>query len=340
MNALRNNKSSVDAIEETINECERDRQTFRQMVGNGIDNNGEQTLDALIMDGKSHDVGAVGGLRRANNAITVARYVMENTRHNLLVGDSASDFAHKFGNLPDESLHTDLLKDKYERWLSKECQPSYWENVTPDPTTSCGPFSPNQTSNKRSSVEMNGLDVDEFEYHDTMGLVITDKNHDVAVGTSTTGTTYKIAGRVGDGAIVGSGAYVDNDIGGAVATGHGDILMRFMPSYQTVENMRRGMHPSEAAAEALSRLVHSFTYINAGVFATNKEGDFGGACFLKEGRAGTYQFMYMTGSMSNVSIFEIDCIVEGKAPVIGDAATIQLSKILFLFLAPYLYFYI
>ncbi|XP_077992852.1 N(4)-(Beta-N-acetylglucosaminyl)-L-asparaginase-like [Glandiceps talaboti] len=332
MDELGNNRSPIDAIEASINVCELDPQVCSSGIGfgNTVDDTGEPTLDAMIMDGKTHDVGAVGGLRRVKKAITAARYVMDNTRHTLLVGDSASEFAHGFGNLTDETLKTNVSNLKYEEWQNRSCQPNFWANVTPDPTTSCGPFSPVQISNKG---EMVGLDKDN---HDTIGMVIIDRNRDVAVGTSTNGLSFKIKGRVGDSPIVGSGSYADNDVGGAAATGNGDIMMRFMPSYQTVENMRQGMSPSEAAAEALGRIAYRFKDFGGAVVAANKQGEVGGACYSKSGGRG--EFTYMTGSMTTVAVVEMECIVKGKKGTVyvdnvGAASTVQLNKFLLVLLA-------
>ncbi|XP_077992854.1 N(4)-(Beta-N-acetylglucosaminyl)-L-asparaginase-like [Glandiceps talaboti] len=333
MGVLENDKSPVNAIEAAIKECEEDRDICSSGVGHSVDDTGEQTLDAMIMDGKTHNVGAVGGLRRVKYAITAARYVMDYTKHSLLVGDLATQFAHTFAKLQNESLSTEGSDDAYAEWRRESCTSNFWENVTPDPTKSCGPFQRIQTPNTGEMVE---LDEDN---HDTIGMVVVDKNGDFAVGTSTSGLKFKIAGRVGDSAIVGSGAYADNYIGGATATGNGDVMMRFKPSYQTVENMRLGMSPSEAAADALSRIAYRFSDFGGSVMAVNKEGEVGGACYRKN-PGHTVEFAYMTGAMSEVATFKMDCTVEGKKAVFGEAATIQISKILFVFFAPYLYLYI
>ncbi|XP_070552391.1 N(4)-(beta-N-acetylglucosaminyl)-L-asparaginase-like [Ptychodera flava] len=242
--------SAVDAVEKACNICEDNPSICRDSVGfgNKVDDRGDVTLDAMIMDGITHDVGAVGGIGRVKRAISAARFVMEHTRHSLLIGEQAAIFAHNFGKLPNESLQTERSRNNYETWSNnRTCQPNFWENVTPDPSSSCGPYSPAEPSSREILHE---LDIDD---HDTIGIVVIDEDSNVACGTSTNGLSYKIAGRVGDSPIVGAGCYADNDVGGAAATGNGDIMIRLLPSYQAVENMRRGMSPSEASAEALSR---------------------------------------------------------------------------------------
>ncbi|XP_077984639.1 N(4)-(Beta-N-acetylglucosaminyl)-L-asparaginase-like [Glandiceps talaboti] len=310
--------SPVDAVEAGCNVCEVSPQLCRYSVGfgNKVDDKGEPTLDAMIMDGKTHDVGAVGGLRRVKKAITAARYVMDNTKHTLLAGDLASDFAQNFGKLPDETLKTDRSNNVYQSWLNESCQPTFWENVTPDPTTQCGPYQPKQSTNEEAAAKLSEND------HDTIGMVVIGANKDVSVGTSTNGLNHKIAGRVGDSPIVGSGSYADNDVGGAAATGNGDIMMRFMPSYQAVENMRRGMSPSEAAAEALSRIAYRYKDFGGAVIAANIQGEYGAQCYGYD----SVEITYMTGSLSNITVEAIECTVEAKKPSVGVAATISSSS--------------
>ncbi len=100
---------------------------------------------------------------------------------------------------------------------------------------------------------------------------------DICAGLSTNGLDFKIPGRVGDSPITGAGGYCDNDVGGAVGTGNGDVMMRFLPSYQAVENMRRGMSPADAAKDALERIRKKGYKIGGALIAVNKKGEFGAA---------------------------------------------------------------
>lgn len=94
----------------------------------------------------------------------------------------------------------------------------------------------------------------------------------MAAGTSTNGAGHKVPGRVGDGPITGSGSYVDSDVGGCGATGDGDVMMRFLPCYQAVENMRRGMTPGEATVDALCRIYRKYPASSAAIVALNRTG--------------------------------------------------------------------
>lgn len=101
-----------------------------------------------------------------------------------------------------------------------------FQNVAPDPKTSCGPY--RSMSVMENSIEEHKSYVNE-ENHDTIGVIAIDLNGHIAAGTSTNGARNKIPGRIGDSPIAGAGAYADQNVGAAAATGEGDIMMRFLP---------------------------------------------------------------------------------------------------------------
>jgi N4-(beta-N-acetylglucosaminyl)-L-asparaginase len=97
----------------------------------------------------------------------------------------------------------------------------------------------------------------------------------IAAGVSSNGANHKVAGRIGDAPIVGAGGYASNDAGCAAATGDGDITMRFLPAYQAVENMRRGMTPADACEDAVRRIMKYYTTFELGLLCLNADGDWG-----------------------------------------------------------------
>ncbi len=107
------------------------------------------------------------------------------------------------------------------------------QDVTPDPSSNCGPYTPVGRRTVKPKFGGSGN-------HDTIGMVAIDASGKMAAGTSTNGAGHKIPGRVGDSPIPGSGAYVDSSVGGAAATGDGDVMLRFLPSFLAVEAMRIG----------------------------------------------------------------------------------------------------
>ena len=116
--------------------------------------------------------------------------------------------------------------------------------------------------------------------HDTVTLIVLNTNGDLAGGCSTSGWSGKIPGRVGDSPIIGSGLYVDNEVGAGRATGLGENVMRYCASYAVVENMRHGMSPTEARAEAIRRIAKTDPAgmdLAINFIAINKQGEFGAA---------------------------------------------------------------
>ncbi|EDV24643.1 uncharacterized protein TRIADDRAFT_24893 [Trichoplax adhaerens] len=262
----------LDAVEQGCTACEVAQCDGTVGYGGSPDESGETTLDAMIMDGTSHDVGSVGCLKRIKSAISVARKVMELTNHTLLVGDEATRFAISTG-FKQENLHTNKSVGIYKSWLENNCQPNFWKGVTPNPRSSCGPYRPADTCQSLDCKQDTNHDVSS-DNHDTIGMIVVDKNT-IAGGTSTNGANHKISGRVGDSPIAGAGLYVDKDIGGSAATGDGDVMMRFLPSYQVVESMRLGMSPKKATTEAIMRIKKYYPHFNGALIAVNMAGEVG-----------------------------------------------------------------
>ncbi|XP_031564965.1 N(4)-(Beta-N-acetylglucosaminyl)-L-asparaginase-like isoform X2 [Actinia tenebrosa] len=250
--------SSLDAVEAGCTECEVEQCDGTVGYGGSV----------------THDVGAVGCLKDIKNAIGVARSVMKYTKETFLVGEDATKFAKDMG-FKEESLSTNNSIDLWKSWKKKNCQPNFRQNVVPDPIKSCGPYKP--VKEKRvQNLDKTNHDIDENN-HDTIGMVVIDADGNMAGGTSTNGASHKVPGRVGDSPIPGAGAYVDNDVGGAAATGDGDIMMRFLPSLVAVEYMRQGKSPTQAAELAMSRIAKYYPKFNGGLVAVNKAGEYGGA---------------------------------------------------------------
>lgn len=157
---------------------------------------------------------------------------------------------------------------------------------------SCGPYEPISgnsidrrfwyASSSNIDEQVKRVQIDRYN-HDTIGMIVVDLNGQVVAGTSTNGARNKIPGRVGDSPIPGSGAYADASVGAAAATGDGDVMMRFLPSFLAVELLRLGITPSEAGRAALARIVKHYPSFQGGIVVATKDGIYGAACHgLKE----------------------------------------------------------
>lgn len=142
------------------------------------------------------NIGAVGSLRNIKDAIAVAKHVLLYTKHSLLVGEQATDFAVMMG-FKKETLSTEKSRKIHKDWLQSKCQPNFWTNVIPSPDASCGPYVPMSDDFLTPSHD-NYKSFFSSNNHDTIGMVAIDLNGNIAAGTSTNGANHKIAGRVGD----------------------------------------------------------------------------------------------------------------------------------------------
>lgn len=235
--------SALDAVEQgcRIEEANEKGQT----VGKGglPDRDGNVTLDACIMDSKGN-YGAVLAVKNIKHVTSLARKVMEETPHVMLVGQGAEDFAVAKG-FERENLLTDASKKAWEKWKV--------------------------TSKYKPIINI--------ENHDTIGMLAIDNNGNISGACTTSGLAYKMAGRVGDSPIIGGGLFVDNEIGGAAATGLGEEVLKTVGSFLIVELMRQGKSPQEACEEAIGRIVKkpgkNFKDFQVGYIAVNKQGEVG-----------------------------------------------------------------
>lgn len=248
---LAEGRSSLDAVETAINHVELLPDEYWVGYGGVPNEVGETTLDAMILWGPTHDIGGVGCLKRVKKAISVARKVMEETQHTLIVGDDATRFAARMG-FAEESLTNLRSQEAWQDWKAKGERTNAFD---PEPIGT----------------------PDKLIGHDTVGTIAFDANGNLCVGCSTNGREFKIPGRVGDSPIPGAGAYGDQSVGGAVATGNGDVMMRFLPCYHTVELMRQGMPPDQAAAAAIKRITDRGYDFSGGIAAIGIDGRHGGA---------------------------------------------------------------
>jgi len=219
MAVLRQNGSALDAVEAGVRVPEADPESQSVGYGGRPDEDGHVTLDACIMD-SAGNAGAVAFLRDIKHPISVARKVMEQTDHVMLVGKGAKKFALAHG-FKEENLLTKKSREEWLRWKEDHSIKDSW--------------GPN-------------------EEHDTISTLAIDNKGDLAGACTTSGMAYKIHGRVGDSPLIGAGMYVDNDIGAVGATGKGEEVIKTCGSFLVIELMRQGYSAMDACQEAVLRI--------------------------------------------------------------------------------------
>ena len=246
---LKNNGRALDAVEAGVKIPEGDPKERSVGYGGRPDRDGKVTLDACIMDEFSN-IGSVACLQYIKHPISVARLVMEKTPHVMLVGDGALQFALSQG-FKKENLLVEESEKEWKEWL-KDSKYKPIANI---------------------------------ENHDTIGMIALDANGNLSGACTTSGMAFKMRGRLGDSPIIGAGLFVDNEIGAATATGHGEEVIRISGCHLVVELMRQGKSPQKACEEAVSRIIKltknrnkELKDIQVGFIALNKKGEYGSYC--------------------------------------------------------------
>lgn len=251
-NVLNANGRALDAVEAGVKVPEADPKERSVGLGGRPDRDGKVTLDACIMD-ENLNIGSVACLEHIVHPISVARAVMEKTPHVMLVGNGALQFALSQG-FKKEKLLTPESEAEWREWL--------------------------KTSEYKPPVNI--------ENHDTIGMIAMDKAGNLSGACTTSGLAYKMHGRVGDSPIIGAGLYVDNEVGAATATGHGEEVIRIAGCHAVVELMRQGHDPETACRKAVERILGSakkrgkaLNELQIGFIAINKQGEHGAFCLQK-----------------------------------------------------------
>ena len=230
---LSNNGTHLDAVQATLNSME-DNPTFNSGKGAKVNQKFQCELDSSIMDGSNLKCGAVASVQRIKNPINAARLVMERTRHVLLVGPSADEYAESEGltMVPNSYFMTPKM---IKEWYDAQHK-SY----------------------------------NEIPQHETCGALALDKKKNLAAGTSTGGITYKMAGRVGDSPIIGAGTYANNDCCAISCTGLGENMIRRSVAFDLRARMKyKGLSLKDSSQEVISELED----LTGGFISIDKDGN-------------------------------------------------------------------
>ena len=284
MDILKSGGDSLDAVVAAVTVVEDDPNDDSVGYGGLPNEEGVVELDASVMHGPTHRCGSVASVQKIKNVSRLAKTVMERTNHVMIVGDGARRFAVAEGF---EELNL-LTEHSRKVWLAWKAKTDFnWRPGIDSPEWK-----------EHMSLLFDG-DAEKIAYAEqriahpitgTINCLAVNAKGEVGGTTTTSGLAWKIPGRVGDSPIIGAGLYVDGDVGGAGSTGKGEENIKISGGHTIVEQMRRGVKPTEACLEAMGRVVRNYNgdkkklaTFHLYFYALNKDGEYGSASLWKNG---------------------------------------------------------
>lgn len=282
MEILKAGGDTLDAVIAGVNLAEDDPLDDSVGYGGLPNEDCEVELDSCVMHGPTRRAGSVASLKHIKNPSQVARLVLERTDHLMIVGEGALRFALKHG-FKREDLLTESSRKLWLKWREELNPQDNW-----------GPSWHRTTKGKQISQTKVSKDELAFNLYaeerlrnrptGTINCLAVDANGNLSGVTTTSGLAWKIPGRVGDSPLIGCGLYVDNEVGAAGSTGRGEECIYINGGHTIVENMRRGLSPTEAALDAIKRIAARYENnldelrkFDINFYALNKKGEYGGA---------------------------------------------------------------
>jgi N4-(beta-N-acetylglucosaminyl)-L-asparaginase len=295
----------LDAVIAGVNLNELDPLDMSVGFGAFPNADGILQLDSCCMHGPRKRAGGVAALEGVKTPSLVAKAVADRTDHHLLVGHGAQDFARRLGFDIVADLNTDASR---KAWLE-------WKRKT-DPLHYLRPEDRAIEIKKISLEIMRQFGSGPEHYWGTINCNGLNPKGEICGVTTTSGLSWKMAGRVGDSPVLGAGLYLDNEVGAAGSTGRGEANLYNLSSFLIVENMRRGMHPKDAGMETLKRikantiekrLLNSRGLPNFGVdfYILNAKGEYAGV--------GMYPSRYAICTENGAQTLPTEALLEGRA---------------------------
>jgi N4-(beta-N-acetylglucosaminyl)-L-asparaginase len=272
----------LDALIEGVNIVELDPADYSVGYGGVPNAEGVVQLDSSCMHGPLRRAGGVAALEGVRAPSRVAREVMNQTDHHLLVGQGAQRFARNLGFTIEDDLNTPLSRRLWLEWKQRTDPKHY---LTPKEREVA-------SENARRQMAREGL-FPTAKMYGTINCDGVNGKGEICGVTTTSGLFFKIPGRVGDSPILGAGLYVDGDVGAAGSTGRGEANLFNLSSFLIVEGKRRGLHPKDAGMEALKRIrantiekrllnSRGNPNFNVNFYALNAKGEFAGVAMYAE----------------------------------------------------------
>jgi N4-(beta-N-acetylglucosaminyl)-L-asparaginase len=317
MSLLKGGADTLDAVIAGVNLVEEDPDDDSVGYGGLPNEEGVVELDASVMHGPTRRAGSVAAIRGIKAPSKVAKLVMEQTDHLMLVGDGALRFAKAYG-FKEENLLTERSRIAWLVWKSSLRDAggrSNWTDGLDAPPENQSAALRRMFPGVRAELLAYAWDRAANPPTGTINCLSLNAKGEMSGITTTSGLAWKIPGRVGDSPVIGAGLFVDQDVGAAGSTGRGEENLRIAGAHTIVENMRHGMSPKEACLEALKRIARNFENdrkrldrFDISFYALRKDGEFAGAS-LWSGR--------MRGSAFIARQF---CVNEGSGSRLEDCA--------------------
>jgi N4-(beta-N-acetylglucosaminyl)-L-asparaginase len=280
MAVLRSGGDTLDAVLAVVTKVEDDPNDDSVGYGGLPNEEGVVELDACVMHGPSRRAGAVASVQKIKNPSLVAKVVMEKTNHVFIVGVGAERFAEDEGFVP-MNLLTERSRIAWLAWKASSSE--NWRPGLDSPEWKVKLAQLLDTPEKlawREHIE----DVVAHPRTGTINCLAVNAQGDISGTTTTSGLSWKIAGRVGDSPVIGAGLFVDNEVGAAGSTGRGEENIKIAGGHTIVEMMRRGSSPTDACLEALHRVARNYKpfperlkLFHIQFYAINKNGEYGAA---------------------------------------------------------------
>jgi N4-(beta-N-acetylglucosaminyl)-L-asparaginase len=293
MDILKKGGDTLDAVVAAVTVVEDDPNDDSVGYGGLPNEEGEVELDASVMHGPTHRAGSVAAVRRIKNVSRLAKTVMENTNHLMIVGDGARRFAVAEGF---EEMNL-LTEHSRKIWLAWKAKTSFnWRPGIDSPEWKEYMSSLFDGDEKRIAY------AERVIAHPPTGTIpcmAVDAKGDISATTTTSGLSWKIPGRVGDSPIIGAGCYVDNEVGAAGSTGKGEENIKICGGHTIIEMMRQGKSPTDACMEAMARVAHNYknnkkklNTFHLYFYAINKDGAHGAVSLWRNGYEASKQASY------------------------------------------------
>lgn len=277
------------AVVEGVGVVEADPNDMSVGLGGLPNEQGVVQLDSSVMHGPTHRAGSVAAIENIVHPARVALKVLQTTDHCMLVGRGALEFARANG-FPEQNLLTDRARKVWLKWKRNLAPADDWlddDQLDWDPSDITEPDAPDEHHSMLDTPPP-GWPAGVPYTTGTIHCAARTRAGDIGACTTTSGLSFKIPGRVGDSPIIGAGMYCDNDIGAAGATGRGEAVIESCGAFAVVNQMDRGLTPTEACTAVLKKIVDRSRRqkrlfqsgkptFNVRLYALRKDGAFGSA---------------------------------------------------------------